>query len=54
MSVRSFILRISFAIIAPILGYLADNNSVYNSFLLMSVLIIVISSFSAVKLKNNF
>ena len=54
MSIRSFILRISFAIIAPILGYLADNNSVYNSFLLMSVLIIVISSFSAVKLKNNF
>ena len=54
MSVRSFILRISFAIIAPILGYLADNNSVYNSFLLMSILIIVISSFSAVKLKNNF
>ena len=53
MSVRSFILRISFAIIAPILGYL-DDNSVYNSFLLMSVLIIVISSFSAVKLKNNF
>ena len=54
MSVRSFILRISFAIIDPILGYLADDNSVYNSFLLMSVLIIVISSFSAVKLKNNF
>ena len=54
MSVRSFILRISFAIIAPILGYLAYDNSVYNSFLLMSVLIIVIISFSAVKLKNNF
>jgi len=54
MSVRSFILRITFAIVAPILGYLADNNSIYNSFLLLSILIILISSFSAVKLKNRF
>ena len=54
MSVRSFILRIAFAIIAPILGYLADNNSISDSFLLLSILIIIVSSFSAVKLKNSF
>ena len=54
MSVRSFVLRIAFAIVAPVLGYLADNNSIYNSFLLLSILIILISSFSAVKLKNRF
>ena len=54
MSIRSFILRIAFAVVAPILGYLADNNSIYNSFLLLSILIILVSSFSAVKLKNIF
>lgn len=54
MSVRSFILRIAFAIIAPILGYLADNNSISHSFLLLSILIIILSSFSAIKLKNSF
>ena len=54
MSVRSFVLRIALAIVTPVLGYLADNNSIYNSFLLLSILIILISSFSAVKLKNRF
>ena len=54
MSVRSFILRIGFAITAPILGYLSDNISITHSFLLLSVLIIIISSLSSVKLKNTF
>ena len=46
MSIRSFILRISFAIIAPILGIIADNKEISNSFLLLSVIIIIISSVS--------
>ena len=54
MSVRSFILRIGFAITAPILGYLSDNISINHSFLLLSVLIIILSSISSVKLKNSF
>ncbi|MAO71096.1 MAG: MFS transporter [Flavobacteriales bacterium] len=54
MSVRSFILRIGFAITAPILGYLADNISISHSFLILSVLIIILSSLSSVRLKNSF
>ena len=54
MSVRSFILRIGFAITAPILGYISDNISINHSFLLLSVIIIILSSISSVKLKNCF
>ena len=32
LSIRSFIIRISFAISAPILGYIAENYSLANSF----------------------
>ena len=46
MSIRSFILRISFAIIAPILGIIADNKGISESFLLLSIIIITISSIS--------
>jgi predicted MFS family arabinose efflux permease len=52
MSVRSFILRISFAIIAPILGLMADNKGISDSFLLLSILIIIFSSISISKLKK--
>ena len=54
MSVRSFILRICFAITAPIFGYLADNISISHSFLLLSLLVIILSSLSSIKLKNSF
>ena len=54
MSVRSFILRIGFAITAPILGYISDNISINHSFLLLSVLIVILSSISSVKLKKSF
>jgi len=43
LSIRSFIIRISFAICAPILGYIAENYSLSTSFY---VLAIVVGSFS--------
>lgn len=52
MSVRSFVLRISFAIVAPILGYLADNNGLEDSYLILSVLIICVSTISVIGLKK--
>lgn len=52
MSVRSFVLRISFAIIAPILGLMADNKDITDSFLLLSILIIIFSSISIFRLKK--
>ena len=53
MSVRSFVLRISFAIVAPILGYLADNNGLEDSYLILSVLIICVSTISVIGLKKG-
>ena len=52
MSVRSFVLRISFAIIAPILGLMADNKGISDSFLLLSILIIIFSSISIFRLRK--
>ena len=52
MSVRSFVLRISFAIIAPILGLMADNKGINDSFLLLSILIIIFSSISIFRLRK--
>jgi len=53
MSVRSFVLRISFAIIAPILGYLADNKSLGDSYLILAILIIIFSTISVNGLKKT-
>ena len=53
MSVRSFVLRISFAIIAPILGYLADNKSLGDSYLILAILIIIVSTISVIGLKKT-
>ena len=52
MSVRSFVLRILFAIVAPILGLMADNKGISDSFLLLSILIIIVSSVSILKLRK--
>ena len=53
MSVRSFVLRISFAIVAPILGYLADNKGLEDSYLIVSILIIIVSSVSVFGLRKS-
>ena len=51
MSVRSFVLRVGFAIIAPILGMMADNQGISYSFLLLSILIIIFISIAIFKIK---
>ncbi|MBT6808023.1 MAG: MFS transporter [Flavobacteriales bacterium] len=53
MSVRSFVLRISFAIVAPILGIMADNKSIISSYLFLSIVILIFSSISVIGLKKN-
>lgn len=53
MSVRSFVLRISFAIVAPILGYLADNKGLEDSYLIVSILIIIVSSVAVFGLRKS-
>ena len=50
LSVRSLIIRISFAISAPILGYIADNYSLAISFYGLAIVVAFFSILSAIKL----
>ena len=52
LSIRSFIIRISFAISAPILAYFAENYSLSISFFILSVLVCLFSFLSAYKLSK--
>ncbi len=52
LSVRNFIIRISFAIFAPILGYIAENNSLYNSFYVLAVVVGFFSFFAYFRLSK--
>ena len=54
LSVRSFIIRVSFAILAPILGYIAEHNSLSITFYFLAVVIgfsTLLSSFKLIKLE---
>ena len=57
MSIRSFILRITYAILAPILGYFAENNKgdfgISYSFLIISLVILFLSFISIINLKDK-
>jgi MFS family permease len=52
LSVRSLIIRISFAISAPILGYIADNYSLAISFYGLAIVVGFFSILSAIKLNR--
>ena len=52
LSVRSLIIRISFAISAPILGYIADNYSLAISFYGLAIVVAFFSILSAIKLNR--
>ena len=50
LSIRSFIIRISFAICAPILGYLADNYSLETTFYTLALIVGIFSIISSIQL----
>jgi MFS family permease len=52
LSIRSFIIRISFAICAPILGYIAENHSLSNSFYVLAVVVGLFSLLASFRLSN--
>ena len=52
LSIRSFIIRVSFAACAPILGFIADNYSLNISFYLLAIIVGLISLFSVYKLNR--
>ncbi len=52
LSIRSFIIRISFAGLAPILGFLADNYSLNISFYLLATIVGLFSFLSAYRLNK--
>ena len=50
LSIRSFFIRISFAICAPILGYIAENYSLANSFYILAVAVGLFSLLASFRL----
>jgi MFS family permease len=53
LSLRSFVIRISFAIIAPILGFITDSFDISIVFYVLAFIVGISSLFAAFKLKNN-
>jgi MFS family permease len=52
LSVRSFIIRISFAICAPILGYIAENYSLASSFYILAIIVGLFSLLASFRLSK--
>jgi MFS family permease len=53
LSLRSFVIRISFAVIAPILGFITDSFDISIVFYVLAFIVGISSLFAAFKLKNN-
>ena len=53
LSLRSFVIRISFAVIAPILGYISDSYDLSLVFYVLAFIVGFSSLLAAFKLKNN-
>ena len=53
MSVRSFIIRISFAIIAPFIGWVADKQSLSSAFMVMGIIIFIVSVYCLIWFAKN-
>jgi MFS family permease len=52
LSVRSFIIRVSFAILAPVLGFIAEHNSLSITFYFLAVVVGFSTLLSAIKLNK--
>jgi len=53
MSVRSFIIRISFAIIAPFIGWIADNHSLNSAFYTMGIIGSIVACYCLIWFSKN-
>ena len=53
LSLRSFVIRISFAVIAPILGHITDSSDLSIVFYVLAFIVGLSSLLAAFKLKNN-
>ena len=53
LSLRSFVIRISFAVTAPALGYIADSSDLSLVFYVLAFIVGFSSLLAAFKLKNN-
>ena len=53
LSLRSFVIRISFAVIAPILGYISDSSDISIVFYVLAFIVGFSSLLAAFKLKSN-
>ena len=53
MSVRSFIIRISFAIVAPFIGWIADNHSLNSAFYTMGIIGSIVACYCLIWFSKN-
>ena len=51
LSVRSFCIRVTFAVIAPLMGWIADIYTLFHSFLFLGIIVGITSLLASLKLK---
>ena len=51
LSVRSFCIRVTFAVIAPLMGWIADIYTLFQSFLFLGIIVGITSLLASLKLK---
>ena len=53
MSIRSFIIRTSFAIIAPFIGWIADQYGLNSAFLIMAIFVSILGGYCLIWFSRN-
>ena len=53
MSIRSFIIRTCFAIIAPFIGWIADQYGINSAFLIMALIVSILGVYSLIWFSRN-
>jgi len=54
LSVRSFCIRVTFALMAPVMGWIVDIYSLGQSFLLLGIIVGITTLVASLKLKSLF
>ena len=53
MSIRSFIIRTCFAIIAPVIGFIADKYGLNSAFLIMALIVTILGVYCLIWFSQN-
>jgi len=53
MSIRSFIIRTCFAVIAPFIGWIADQYGLNSAFLIMALIVSILGGYCLIWFSRN-